>query len=55
MLVVAAEDYSGASPAQTPAAALPEYYLDALAANGVGADVYDVDASDRTAPDTSAC
>jgi hypothetical protein len=51
VLVVAAEDYSGASPAQTPGAHYLQYYLDALAANGVAADVYDVDARGRIAPD----
>jgi Zinc carboxypeptidase len=52
MLVVAAEDYSGASPAQGVNA--PKYsqaFIDALAANGIAADVYDVDARTRTAPD----
>ncbi|HET8951703.1 MAG TPA: M14 family zinc carboxypeptidase [Solirubrobacteraceae bacterium] len=52
MLVVSAEDYTGASPAQGVTA--PKYaqtFIDALAANGVQADVYDVDKSDRTAPD----
>jgi hypothetical protein len=51
MLVVAAEDYSGASPAQGVTA--PKYtqsFLDALP-DGVQADVYDVDARTRTAPD----
>ena len=51
MLVVAAEDYSGASPVQTPGPHYLQYYLDALAANGIQADVYDVDANGRTAPD----
>jgi hypothetical protein len=51
MLVVAAEDYTGASPVQTPNLHYLSYYLDALAANGVAADVYDVDARGRTAPD----
>jgi hypothetical protein len=51
MLVVAAEDYSGASPPQTPGPHYLQYYLDALAANGVSADVYDVDARGRDAPD----
>jgi len=51
VLVVAAEDYSGASPAQTPGPHYLQYYLDALAANGVAADVYDVDARGRIAPD----
>jgi hypothetical protein len=52
MLVVAAEDYSGASPVQgvsTPKYA--QYYLEALAANGITADVYDVDQRGRNAPD----
>jgi hypothetical protein len=51
VLVVAAEDYSGASPNQTPGPHYLDYYLDALAANGHDADVYDVDARGRTAPD----
>ena len=53
MLVVAAEDYTGASPAQ-PGVTAPKYlsyYLDAIRANGFKADVYDVDARGRTAPD----
>jgi murein tripeptide amidase MpaA len=53
MLVVAAEDYTGASPAK-PGVTAPQYvssYLDALAANGTPGDVYDVDARGRTAPD----
>ena len=51
MLVVAAEDYTGASPVQTPGPHYAQTYLDALAANGIAADVYDVDARGRTAPD----
>ena len=51
VLVVAAEDYTGASPNQTPGPHYLDYYLDALAANGVSADVYDIDARTRTAPD----
>src|SRR5262249_28927741 len=52
VLVVAAEDYSGASPVQRPGGPhYLQYYLDALAANGIQADVYDVDANGRTAPD----
>ena len=52
MLVVAAEDYTGASPAQPPGGPhYLDYYLDALDANGEDADVYDVDANGRTAPD----
>jgi hypothetical protein len=53
MLVVAAEDYTGASPAK-PGVTAPQYldsYLGALAANGITADVYDVDGRGRTAPD----
>jgi hypothetical protein len=51
VLVVAAEDYSGASPVQTPGPHYLQFYLDALAANGIQADVYDVDANGRVAPD----
>ena len=53
VLVVAAEDYTGASPAQTGVTAPKylNYYLDAIRANGFRADVYDVDARGRTAPD----
>ena len=51
VLVVAAEDYTGASPVQTPGPHYLQYYLDALAANGHQADVYDVDAQGRVAPD----
>ena len=51
VVVVAAEDYTGASPAQAPGPHYLGYYLDSLAANGVQADVYDVDARNRTAPD----
>jgi zinc carboxypeptidase len=53
VLVVAAEDYTGASPAQ-PGVTAPKYlnyYLDAIRANGFTPDVYDVDARGRTAPD----
>ena len=52
VLVVAAEDYTGASPAQPPGGPFYlDHYLDALAANGEDADVWDVDAKGRTAPD----
>ncbi len=51
VLVVAAEDYTGASPVQTPGPHHLDYYLDALAANGQQADVYDIDAQGRVAPD----
>ncbi len=52
VLVMAAEDYSGLSPVykSNPRPAYLSYYLDALAANGMGADVYDVDANGREAP-----
>ena len=53
ILVLAAEDYTGASPAK-PGVTAPQYlsfYTDALTANGVAFDVYDVDANGRTAPD----
>ena len=51
VLIVAAEDYTGASPVQTAGPHYVQYYKDALAANGQQADVYDVDASGRLAPD----
>jgi hypothetical protein len=51
VVVVAAEDYTGASPAQTPGLKYAQYYVDALKANGIDADVYDVDARGRIAPD----
>lgn len=51
ILVVAAEDYTGASPAQSPGPHYLDYYLNALTANGQPADVYDVDAQGRVAPD----
>jgi hypothetical protein len=53
VLVLAAEDYTGASPAK-PGVVAPQYlsfYADALTANGIAFDVYDVDANGRTAPD----
>jgi hypothetical protein len=53
VLVLAAEDYTGASPVyadQTQPSFL-SFYTDALDANGVPHDVYDVDANGRTAPD----
>jgi hypothetical protein len=52
VLVVAAEDYTGASPPiGGTAPAYLSFYTDALTANGVAFDVYDVDAHNRTAPD----
>jgi Zinc carboxypeptidase/Immune inhibitor A-like, MAM domain len=52
VLVLAAEDYTGISPVykKTDGPTYLSYYLDALTANGIGADVYDVDANGRTAP-----
>jgi Zinc carboxypeptidase/Immune inhibitor A peptidase M6 len=53
VLILSAEDYTGASPAK-PGVTQPQYlsfYESALAANGVAYDVYDVDAHSRTAPD----
>jgi len=53
VLVMAAEDYTGASPVQggVTAPKYLSYYTDALSANGIAFDVYDVDANGRTAPD----
>lgn len=51
VLVVAAEDYTGASPVQSPGPHYASYYLDALKANGIDADLYDIDARGRVAPD----
>jgi hypothetical protein len=51
-LVLSTEDYTGASPIQPPGGPFYlSFYEDALAANGVDFDVYDVDAHARTAPD----
>ena len=55
VLVVAAEDYTGASPVQGPGPHYLDYYLDALHANGEDADVYDVDAETGSRPTRSAC
>ncbi len=54
VLIMSAEDYTGASPAAPAGTTSPfylSYYTDALTANGVAFDVYDVDAHGRTAPD----
>ncbi|MDR6906464.1 hypothetical protein J2X63_002150 [Agromyces sp. 3263] len=52
VLIVANEDYTGASPVQgVTAPKYLSYYEDALAADGVGYDVYDVDARGRIASD----
>jgi zinc carboxypeptidase len=51
-LVVASEDYTGFSPVQAgPGPHYLSYYLDSLAANGVTADVYDMDTRGRKAAD----
>lgn len=52
VLVMAAEDYTGRSPIykKTDGPNFLQHYLDALAANGIGADVYDIDAHGRKAP-----
>jgi Zinc carboxypeptidase/Immune inhibitor A-like, MAM domain len=49
VLIVANEDYTGASPVQTPGPHYLSYYQDALAGNGIGFDTYDVDARGRKA------
>ena len=52
VLVLAAEDYLAGNPAQDPAGPhYLSYYTDALDANGVGYDVYDVDRMGHQAPD----
>ena len=50
-LIMAAEDYSGASPPQAPGPHYLDKYEQALTENGIEYDVYDVDAHGRTAPD----
>jgi Zinc carboxypeptidase len=57
VLILAAEDRTGASAAPAYASTSPttpnylSFYEDALTANRIGYDVYDVDARGRTAPD----
>jgi Zinc carboxypeptidase/Immune inhibitor A-like, MAM domain len=53
VLILASEDYTGASQLSTPGGspAYLSYYQNALSANGVDSDVYDVDAHGRLAPD----
>ena len=51
VLILANEDYTGASPTQTGGPKYLQEHLAALRANGIKADVYDVDARGRTAPD----
>ena len=50
MLVLANEDYTGASPTQDRGPQHLKYFTDALTANGLGHDVYNVDARNRRAP-----
>jgi hypothetical protein len=52
VLILAAEDYTGASPVQVGGPNYLASYEAALAANDTGYDVYDVDARNRTAPDS---
>jgi hypothetical protein len=51
VLIMAAEDYTGASPVQDPGPHFLTSYQAALTANGIASDVYDVDANGRKAPD----
>jgi Zinc carboxypeptidase/Immune inhibitor A-like, MAM domain len=52
VLVLASENYAGPTPAQDPDGPhYLSYYTDALDANGVGYDVYDVDRLGHQAPD----
>src|SRR4029078_1748517 len=52
VLVMAAEDYTGPTPTlDTSGPQYADEYLAAVTANGVGADLYDVDARARRAPD----
>jgi hypothetical protein len=51
VLVLSAEDYTGASPVQPAGPHYLSYYTDALEANSIAFDVYDVDARGRAAPD----
>lgn len=50
VLIVADENYSGPVPDQEPGPHYASSYQQALQANGISADVYDVDANDTTAP-----
>ena len=59
VLVLAAEDYTGSTSTASTSPAYPagpgphfdQYFTQALAANGIQADVYDIDAEGRQAPD----
>ena len=50
-LILSAEDYTGASPAQASGPSYLDYYEAGLDAAGIKYDVYDVDAEGRQAPD----
>jgi hypothetical protein len=52
VLLLSAEDYTGASPVQDPGPHYLGSYEDALRANNIAYDVYDVDAAGRKAPDS---
>jgi hypothetical protein len=49
VLIMSAEDYTGASPNPSAGPHYLSFYEEALTANGIGYDVYDVDASGRKA------
>ena len=51
VLILSAEDYTGASPVQAGGPNYLSYYENALTAKGIAYDIYDVDAHNRTAPD----
>ena len=54
VLILSAEDYTGASQLHPPGSSPPDhlsFYENALKAHGIDYDVYDVDAEGRTAPD----
>ena len=51
VLLLAAEDYTGTEPGPRPGPAYLRSHAEALRANGIAHDVYDVDAEGRTAPD----
>lgn len=50
VLVLAAEDYTGVSPAQASGPSYADDYVASIEAAGYTTDVYDVDANGRTAP-----
>jgi hypothetical protein len=51
-LILAAEDYTGASGQTGAGPFYLSYFEDALTTNGTSYDVYDIDANGRTAPDS---